>query len=72
MDEHDEDEKRDKQKHSWREERSDFGMSPPYGAYRGHYEEHEQLGSGRLGGWTGVGLGGSFDDVREKDPERDH
>jgi hypothetical protein len=62
---------------SWREERLDFGSAPPYGAYRGHYGEYQQLqygslGSGRLGGWTGVGLGGSFDDVREQDPERDH
>ena len=52
----------------------DWGLAPPYGAYRGHYgsyatAQYGSLGSGRMGGWTGVGLGGSFDDARELNPE---
>jgi hypothetical protein len=44
-----------------------WGVAPPYGAYRGHYGDYttaqmRSLGSGRLGGWSAVSLGGSFDE----------
>lgn len=43
-----------------------WGVAPPYGAYRGHYGSYTlgqtgSIGSGRLGGWSAVALGGSFD-----------
>ena len=64
----------DQEKLPWSSERMDWGLAPPYGAYRGHYgsyamAQYGSLGSGRMGGWTGVGLGGSFDDARELNPE---
>jgi hypothetical protein len=43
-----------------------WGMAPPYGAYRGRYSDYDlgqtgSMGSGQLGGWSGVGSGGFFD-----------
>lgn len=45
-----------------------WGVAPPYGAYRGHYGDYTlaqigSIGSGRLGGWSAVALGGSFDEA---------
>jgi hypothetical protein len=45
-----------------------WGDAPPYGAYRGRYGDYDlsqtgSMGSGRLGGWSAVGLGGFFDDA---------
>jgi hypothetical protein len=65
------------EKVSWRSERAEWGAAPPYGAYRWHYGDYQQaqyggLGSGRMGGWTCLKLGGSFDDEKELDPEIDH
>ena len=64
------------EKVSWRSERAEWGAAPPYGAYRWHYGDYQQaqygsLGSGRMGGWTSVKLGGSVDDEKELDPEID-
>jgi hypothetical protein len=61
----------------WSAERVEWGLAPPYGAYRGRYGDYQMaqygsLGSGRMGGWTSVKLGGSFDDTKEQDPETDH
>jgi hypothetical protein len=44
-----------------------WGVAPPYGAYRGHYGGYAEgqtgtMGSGQLGGWSSVNLGGSFED----------
>jgi hypothetical protein len=61
----------------WKNESSEWGLAPPYGAYRGHYGDYQTaqyggIGSGRMGGWTTVKLGGSFeDDGKDSDPERD-
>jgi hypothetical protein len=46
-----------------------WGVAPPYGAYRGHYSDYEEaqsgmIGSGQLGGWSSVSLGGSFEEER--------
>jgi hypothetical protein len=61
----------------WNAERVEWGLAPPYGAYRGRYGDYQvaqygSLGSGLMGGWTSVKLGGSFDDAKEQDPESDH
>jgi hypothetical protein len=60
----------------WNAERVEWGLAPPYGAYRGRYSSYQlaqygSMGSGRLGGWSSVKLGGSFDDTREQNPDLD-
>ena len=50
-----------------------WGVVPPYGAYRGHYGDYElgqrgSQGSGRLGGWSAVALGGSFEENAPGEP----
>jgi hypothetical protein len=61
----------------WSEERGEWGLTPPYGSYRGHYGSYDlaqygSIGSGRMGGWSTVKLGGSFEDDKEHDPDLDH
>jgi hypothetical protein len=66
----------DEQQHlPWRSERAEWGLTPPYGAYRGHYGDYAlaqygSLGSGRMGGWSCLELGGSFECTKELDPDR--
>ena len=58
----------------WSAERLEWGLTPPYGAYRGHYGDYQvaqfgSIGSGRMGGWSAVELGGSFEDDKEHNPD---